>query len=40
MNDNLADFSGGALQHHLVRGFWIAFVSGLAALVLTVLATA
>jgi len=40
MNDNRADFGDGALQRHLVRGFWIAFVSGLAALALTVIATA
>ena len=40
MNGHPAEFNGGALQHHLVRGVWIVFLSGLAALALTVLATA
>ncbi|MFZ1991413.1 MAG: hypothetical protein WAW96_16770 [Alphaproteobacteria bacterium] len=40
MNDNRADLSSGVLQHHLVRGLWIAFLSGLAALALTMLASA
>ena len=40
MNEDRADVYNATLQHHLVRGAWVAFLSGLAALALTVIVVA